>query len=280
MTLPDPRVNAYRPELAAAHLRGRVEASRFVEGAEYEVAEPLAGLRRAPSHDAALDTQALYGERVTIYEITDEGWAWGQLQTDDYVGWLPANALAVPGRTPTHRVIAPRTLAFPAPNIKIPPLAGLPMGARLAVAGQDERFAATENGWHVPAPHVAPLGVSQQDFVAVAEMFLGTPYLWGGKSTLGIDCSGLVQVALQMVDLRCPRDSDMQEEALGRAVALGDLRRGDLLFWPGHVAIACSADTILHANAHHMMVAREPLAQAFARIAKTGSEVRTLKRLS
>jgi hypothetical protein len=275
----DPRVNAYRPDLAAAHLRGQVEAARFVEGTDYAIVEPLADMRRTPSHDAALDTQALYGERVTIYEITEEGWVWGQLQTDGYVGWLPTRALTAPGRPPTHRVIAPRTLAFSAPDIKTPPLAGLPMGAGLAVVAQDERFALMENGWHVPASHVAPLGAPRADFVSVAELFVGTPYLWGGKSTLGIDCSGLVQVALRMTNVSCPRDSDMQEDTLGYTIALADLRRGDLLFWPGHVAIARGDGTIIHANAHHMTVAYEDLVTAMARIEATGSSLRAVRRL-
>jgi cell wall-associated NlpC family hydrolase len=276
----DPRTNAYRPDRAAAHLRGQVEAAQFVDGVDYEVIEPIADLRRVPSPAAALDTQALYGERVTIYEMTDEGWAWGQLAIDGYVGWLAANALTKPSPAPTHTVIVPRTLAFPAADIKQPPLAAPPMGAAVAVVSQDERFAVTANGWHIPAMHVAPLGSAYGDFVSVAEMFLGTPYLWGGKSTLGIDCSGLVQIALQAAGRACPRDSDMQEAALGDAIAVEDLQRGDLLFWPGHVAIACASDAIVHANAHHMMVAREPLRDALARIASAGSDLRTVKRLS
>jgi cell wall-associated NlpC family hydrolase len=276
----DPRTNAYRPDRAAAHLRGQVEAAQFVDGVEYEVVEPITDLRRVPSPDAALDTQALYGERATIYEMTDEGWAWGQLAIDGYVGWLAANALAKSVPAPTHTVIVPRTLAFPAADIKQPPLAAPPMGAAVAVVSQDERFAVTANGWHIPAMHVAPLGSAYGDFVSVAEMFLGTPYLWGGKSTLGIDCSGLVQIALQAAGRACPRDSDMQEAALGDAIAVEDLQRGDLLFWPGHVAIACASDAIVHANAHHMMVAREPLRDALARIASAGSDLRTVKRLS
>jgi len=280
MSALDPRINPFRPDLAAAHLRGQVDAARFVEGTEYTVVEPIADVRRAPSHDAALDTQALYGERVTVYEMSEEGWAWGQLARDGYVGYLPANALAKPGPAPTHSVVVPRTLCFPAADIKQPPLAALPMGAQVAVVRQDERFAVAANGWHLPPSHVAPLGTAAPDFVAVAEQFLGTPYLWGGKSTLGIDCSGLVQVALTAAGIACPRDSDMQEGAVGRTTALEDPRRGDLLFWPGHVAIACSADAILHANAHHMMVAREPVQEAIARIEKAGSALRTVKRLN
>jgi cell wall-associated NlpC family hydrolase len=275
----DKRLHPYRPDLAAAHLRGQVEAERFVEGTAYEVIEPIADVRRAPSPDAPLDTQALYGERVIVYESNGEGWAWGQIERDSYVGWLPESALAQPEPAPTHQVIVPRTLCFAAPDIKRPPLAALPMNARIAIARQDEKFAIAENGWHLPAPHVAPLDTAYPDFVAVAEMFAGAPYLWGGKSALGIDCSGLVQVSMHAAGRECPRDSDMQEAALGRAVALGELTRGDLLFWPGHVAIACDALTMVHANAHHMMVAREAVKPALERIGAAGSELRTIKRL-
>lgn len=275
----DKRTNAFRPDLAASHLRGQVEAARFADGTYYEVIEPVADLRHAAAPDAALDTQALYGERVTVYETTEEGWAWGQLETDQYVGWLPANALATPGAPATHKVIVPRTLCFPAANIKLPPLAALPMGAAVAVARQEEPFSVTHNGWHIPAGHIAPLSATYKDYVAVAEMLLGAPYLWGGKSSLGIDCSGLVQVALAAAGIAAPRDSDMQERALGRAIAVEELARGDLVFWKGHVAIARDARTLIHANAFHMMVAVEPLAGAVARIAAAGHKVSAIKRL-
>jgi cell wall-associated NlpC family hydrolase len=156
--------------------------------------------------------------------------------------------------------------------------AALPLGAALTVARQDERFAVTAVGWHIPSVHLAPVKARQPDFVAVAEMLLGAPYLWGGKTALGIDCSGLVQLALQTAGLPCPRDSDMQELALGGLVTLNQLIRGDLVFWKGHVAIARDAETLLHANAHHMMVASEPAARAIARIKATGAEVTTVRR--
>jgi cell wall-associated NlpC family hydrolase len=276
----DPRINPFRPELAAKYLQGQVEAARFVEGARHEVAEPFVGLRRTPSHEARLATQALFGERVIVYETTDEGWAWGQCETDGYVGWLSAGALGKTGKAPTHKVSVPRTLGFPGPDIKLPPTVALPMGARLAIAKQDERFAVTANGWHLPLAHLAPIKARQTDFVAIAEEFLHAPYLWGGKTSLGIDCSGLVQVALQAAGIAaCPRDSDMQEMALGKLSSLGELRRGDLVFWKGHVAIARDGENLLHANAHHMAVAIEPAAEAFTRIKAAGGEVTSVKRI-
>lgn len=275
----DPRINPFRPELAAQYLKGQVEAARFVEGVRHQVIEPIVDVRHAPSHEARLDTQALFGERVIVYETSEEGWAWGQLESDDYVGWLSANAIAPPGRAPTHKVSAPRTLAFPGPDIKLPPLTALPMGARLAIVRQDERFAVTDNGWHLPAVHLSPIKARLTDFVAVAEEFLHTPYLWGGKTSLGLDCSALVQVSLQAAGIACPRDSDLQEMELGKLSALGELRRGDLVFWRGHVAIARDAENLLHANAHAMAVAVEPAAAAIARIKAAGGEVSSVKRL-
>ena len=269
MTSFDPRVTPARPDLAARFLEGQVESARFVDAQVREVIDAQAPLRGLPTPDAALDTEALMGERVSVYEITDEGWAWGQLDSDRYVGWLPANALGPPGPPPTHRVTALRTFIFPGPSIKLPPIAAPSLGAQLSVVRVQERFAVTASGGYVPVRHLARLDFRETDFVAVAERFLGVPYLWGGKTSLGLDCSGLVQIALNACGIACPRDSDMQARMLGRNIVQTDslqLERGDLLFWHGHVAIARDPSTLIHANAFSMAVAIEPIAQARARI--------------
>ena len=179
-------------------------------------------------------TEALKGERVTIYDSNAEGYSWGQLAADDYVGWLPTNALAPPGPAPTHKVAALRTFAFPGPSIKLPPVEALPLGATLTVVRFDDRMAITADGAYVPAPHLVPIDEFEKDFVAVAERFLGVPYLWGGKTALGLDCSGLVQIALTACGMACPRDSDMQEAALGAPV------RADRYSQSASAAISCS----------------------------------------
>jgi cell wall-associated NlpC family hydrolase len=248
-----------------------------------EVIDPQAPVRRSPSPDAALDTEALKGERVVVEETTPEGWCRGRLEADGYAGWLPANALAPPGPEPTHKIAVPRTLVFPGPAIKLPPIEGLSLGCRVAIARIEEPFAITHSGGYVPARHLAPLETVVPDMVAVAEQLLHVPYLWGGKTSLGLDCSALVQIALTASGVPCPRDSHMQEAALGVALpparGLADLRRGDLLFWKGHVAIARDRATLIHANAFHMAVAIEPIGEALARIKAAGSGLSSVRRL-
>jgi Bacterial dipeptidyl-peptidase Sh3 domain/NlpC/P60 family len=274
----DPRITPARGDLAAKHLEGKVTAARFVTGEEREVIDAQAPVRSEPAPDAPLVTEALMGERVTIYEFNDEGWAWGQLADDGYVGWLPANALLAPRATPTHRVTALRTLAFPGPSIKLPPVVAPPLGARLTVLREQDRFAVSPAGF-LPARHLAPLDHHEPDFVAVAERFLGVPYLWGGKTNYGLDCSGLVQVALNACGIPCPRDADMIERQMGHAIDITQARRGDLVFWKGHMAIVRDEASIVHANAFHMAVAIEPIAEAIARIAASDGPVSSVRRL-
>jgi cell wall-associated NlpC family hydrolase len=278
----DPRLTPARPDLAAKYLEGKVEAARFVSGETFEISEAIAPLRERPSADAWLLTQALRGERVTIYDRNGEGWAWGQLNRDGYVGWLPDSSLAKPGAAPTHKITAIRTFAFPGPSIKLPPLDTLVMDSVLTVTREDGAFAVTREGWYLPRQHLGLLDRFENDFVEVAERFVGTPYLWGGKTSLGIDCSGLVQMSLNAAGTGCPRDSDMQQDGLGRALDQAEskkLQRGDLIFWKGHVAIVRDANSIVHANAHHMATAIENTRDAIARIKAAGSEVISIKRM-
>jgi cell wall-associated NlpC family hydrolase len=251
-----------------------------------EVVEAQAPLRRSPSPDAPLDTEALKGEHVTVDQTNPEGWCHGTLANDGYAGWLPANALAPLGKPATHKVAVPRTLVFPGPSIKLPPLEALSLGCRLAIVRTEGPFAITATGGHVPARHLEPLDAFASDPVAVTETFLNVPYLWGGKTSFGLDCSGLVQIALTACGFVCPRDSHMQEAALGVALPspvtardYSALSRGDLVFWKGHVAMARDPDTLIHANAFHMAVAIEPTAAALARIAADVGEVTSVRRI-
>ena len=279
----DARLTPARPDLAAAHLRGKVEAARFVEGRRMQVRDAALAMRREPRPDAPLDTEALLGEIVTVYD-EEEGFAWAQLERDGYVGHVAADGLGPVGPAPTHRVSALRTFVYPGPSIKVPPLLTLTTGARLAVSGAREAFAVTPQGY-VFADHLAPLDAPAPDFVAVAEMFLHAPYLWGGKTGIGLDCSALIQTALHAAGMDAPRDSDMIEAAVGERLAfdgsLSGLRRGDLVFWKGHCGIMRDAHVLLHANGHHMAVASEPLLGARDRIlAKSHGPVTSVKRIA
>ena len=281
-TVFDRRLTAARPDLAAASLRGKVEAARFVEGWAQRVVEPIAPLRRAPMHDAPLETEALYGESVVVYE-EHEGWAWAQLQRDSYVGFMPANALGAE-RKSTHRVVTLRSFVYPKPNIKAPPLMALPFDARVAIVATEGDFSTLAEGGFVYAAHLAPVDQVEADFVAVAERFLETPYLWGGRSALGLECSALVQNTLAAAGRFAPRDTDMMEAALGAPIdfdeTLAGLRRGDLIFWKGHIGVMRNERVLLHASGWHMKVVTEPLSAARDRYLAVGAgPITSIRRL-
>jgi len=284
MTDLDPRLHAFRPDLADARLAGEVEAARFVEGTPYRVVAAAAPIKRRPAAYAPVESEALRGETFRVFEDAGEGWAWGQLETDSYVGYVPSDALSASAPEPTHRVAALRTFVYPGPDLKFPATACLSFGSRLALAGEAETrgtpyclLAGGEGA--VVRIHLVPLDTPpENDAVAVAERFVGTPYLWGGRTSLGLDCSGLVQVALMAAGHHAPRDSDLQEAMVGEAVAadIGALQRGDLVFWPGHVGFMLDGEYLLHASGHQMAVVIEPLSDAVGRI----GEPRTVRRLA
>jgi len=277
----DPNIHPYRPDLAAAYLEGKVEAERFVEGWVMQVADEAAPVFGQPRFDAEMTSEALHGETVTVFEER-EGWAWGQVNDDGYVGYLPANALTADCVDVSHRVAVPRTFVFPKPDIKSVPMQALGLRSGLNVIGEEGSFVRTHGGGFVYRNHVRPADAASGDFVAVAHSLLGAPYLWGGKSILGIDCSGLVQIALQACGMAVPRDSYMLRADVGQALGhteISDLQLGDLLFWPGHVGLMTDDVTMLHANAHHMMTVTEPVAEAASRIAAAGSELLQINRL-
>lgn len=284
----DRRLHPVRADLAASGYRGRVSGRRFAEGTAMQVIADKVALRPVADLSRPIDSEALHGERVTVYEDTGDGWCWGQLETDGYVGFLPSAALAPAGAPPTHRVAVLRSYRYPVADLKFPPLGLLSFGARVEVVGRTVTrglsYALLADGSAMVERHLVTLDHRVEDWVGQAEMFLGTPYLWGGRSSLGLDCSALVQLPAQAAGLDCPRDSDMQEARFGTALdmsqGLPDLRRGDLVFWKGHVAIMTASDTLLHANGYTMTVACEPLSVAVERIARTEwGEVTTCRRV-
>jgi cell wall-associated NlpC family hydrolase len=266
--LGDSRVTLARADLADQRLEGLAPAERFEASEVMVCAVPATAIRATASPDAEQWDQLLFGEVFRVLEIKD-GFAWGQAARDGYVGFVEATALTPQGAPPTHAVSAIRTYAFSRPDIKSRPDGLYSLNALVTVEAREGRFAkGVGTGWFFEE-HLTAIGRGERDHVAVAERFLGAPYQWGGRESLGLDCSGLVQQALYACVRACPRDTDMQRGFFPE-VAEADRRRGDLVFWKGHVAILLDADTILHANAHHMATAIEPLAEAVARIEAAG----------
>lgn len=269
----DRRMTPARPDLAAAHLKGQIEATRFAEGEACSVVHGRASLRRSPADDAPQDSELLMGEIVTVYE-RKHGWAWVQAKTDSYVGYVRETALG-PAIAADARIILPLTPLLSAPDVKSPLRDLLPLNALVKRGAVQGNFFDVGTGF-VHARALGPLDHAAKDFVTVAEGFLNVPYVWGGKTFQGLDCSGLVQIALNAAGQASPRDTDMMEQALGRAVPHENLQRGDLVFWKGHMGVMRDAETLLHANAHFMQVTSEKLAVAVARIPTPVTSVKRL----
>ncbi|MBU2487178.1 MAG: C40 family peptidase [Alphaproteobacteria bacterium] len=270
----DRRSYAYRPDLADIRLRDRVAAERYTDGMPAEVIVPVADIRPRPDAACSIDTQALCGEALTVFDSSG-GWAWVQLAADGYVGYVREDAIGQGAGEATHVVSIPRSFVYPGADLRFPHLKVLSMGSRLSITAAAETrgtaYALMEDGSAIIAAHLRPLGeVAAEDAVSVAARFLGTPYLWGGRSGFGIDCSGLVQMALAMTGKPAPRDSDQQAAGLGRIIdpETDGLQRGDMVFWKGHVGFIEDPDTLLHASGGTMYVTREPLRDAIDRIAR------------
>ncbi|MBN9588735.1 MAG: C40 family peptidase [Alphaproteobacteria bacterium] len=272
----DKRVTPARLDLAASFLKDKVQAERYADGQAFISTRGHTPLRACPESYAAQETELLFGELFTVYEQKD-GWAWGQIASDGYVGYLHALTLEAPVIA-THRVSVPATPVLVRCDAKAASLQLLPMNAQVRVERVIGDFCETNAGF-VFTKHLVPLGSHESDFTAVAERFVGAPYVWGGKTFAGLDCSGLVQTSLAACGVSAPRDTDMMERALGTPVAIADARRGDLVFWKGHMGIVLDGARFLHANAFHMQVTLEPLAEALARNEKFCGPLTSVKRL-
>jgi cell wall-associated NlpC family hydrolase len=271
----DRRLTPANGRVAARHLEGRVDAERFVTPEAARVTVPVADLWANPLKSAR-DRQLLMGDAVEIYERRG-GLAFLRAMKDGYVGYV-AEAHLGPRDSPSHMVGVPATHLYPAPDMKRTELMRLSFGAKFRVVAGTDRFFETSEGHFVPRAHTVPANRAFADPASVAQLFFGVPYLWGGNSSDGIDCSGLVQAACLACHIPCPGDSDLQEGVLGRALGQEAPERGDLYFWKGHVGIAVDADVLIHANAHHMAVAYERIEGAVARIRGQGDGPVTSRR--
>ncbi len=284
----DRRLHAYRDDLADEKLQGKIKADNYVAGELYHINGPIADLRPEPDLDAGIDTQLLFGDEVRLFDATS-GWAWLQSVRDDYVGYTPKKLIRKTTkrtRPHSHKISVSRSFRYPRSDMKAPAIDCLSLGSGMTVVGETEtrgtRYSELHDGSYVISRHLNPIDAFVDDYVSAAEMLLQSPYLWGGNSAFGIDCSGLVQLSMRMAGKQVMRDTDMQEKSIGEELGFaamdGGLQRGDLIFWKGHVGIMCDAETVIHANGHTMNVATERLEDAIERIGYLYGFPTTLRR--
>ncbi|WP_375676334.1 MULTISPECIES: NlpC/P60 family protein [unclassified Bartonella] len=268
----DPRLHAFRDDLADQRLETEITAQRFVQGEKRRVNTAVAGLFKENSKKSERQTECLFGEELLIFE-QGETMSWGQSLKDGYVGYIDTKVLCTSTIKQTHVVSVPRTFKYLHADLRGPIVSPLSMGSKVSVVDEievrDTMYSILENGTAIITSHLSPIGRVYEDYVTVAETFIRTPYLWGGVSGFGIDCSGLIQLSMMMTDQIVLRDTDMQQETIGSPLTDTDkLQRGDLIFWKDHVAIMVDHANIIHANGFSMDVMIEPLEKAITRIAK------------
>ena len=273
----DPRITPCRDGIAARSLEGILEAEVYLDPKAMSCVTAATAIRAAPDASSEQMDQLLFGERFEVLEEAGD-WLFGQAARDGYVGFVEAAALGPVAPMPTHRVSGLRTYAFAEASIKTRASGPYSINSLVAVEAVEGKLAKVAGGGWMTADHLSPIGWFEQDWAAVAERFVGAPYLWGGRESLGLDCSGLVQQALFACGHACPRDTDQQQD-LGVEIAPAEFGRGDLVFWTGHVAIGLGDGRIVHANGHHMATTIEPLSAAIARIGAGGSPVTGYRRI-
>lgn len=283
----DRSVTPWRPEVAAESLRGILPADRYTVGQPHTAGRGTVPIRAVPDAAASATSELLFGESFAVYDSRD-GWAWGQAGADRYVGWVETAGLVAAGGSPSRRVHALRAFVYPAPDLKRPPIDALSLGTPVEATGDEERGylciarGGEPYGW-VAAAALAPVDAVEPDMVATAERFLGVPYLWGGRSSLGLDCSGLVQIAASLAGHALERDTRRQVKTAGILVteeAGTALRRGDVVFFPGHVGLMRDETTMVHATAFGHRVRIEPLADVAERArGESGRGVVAVRRL-
>ena len=277
----DPREHAFRPTIAASYLKGLVTADCFSDGVLYRVTTNVLALKNKPAEEAELATELLFGETFIVYENLGQ-WAWGQSQTDGYVGFAKFNGLSKDVIRATHEVGVLKTFVYKEPDIKSPVLRCLVMGSRVSIKEENENFLGLKDAGWIVGRHLADNNNKELDFISVARKYIGTPYLWGGRSSYGLDCSALVQISLSRIGILTPRDTDQQERNTGTFCGrdVQEANEGDLLYTKGHVAIVSTVNSVIHANAYHMQVVEEPLKVFISRIDANNDQITSIKRLN